>query len=338
MATVGLSPAAPLLSESSSSESVGVETVMSDLKDGIITIPDYQRDGNQWDLESKSLLIESVINNLTIPALFFEAQIGSDGVERSEVVDGQQRVTTLQGYYEGQFALVKAEDAPYLSPNSVHYAGRHFEHLPLAFKQAFKRYRLTIIRLRNLGEMRLEVFRRINQGGTPLSGQDIRLAYFGDGSKSVGFIRLVGIHDKGSIASSRFIRSAEDKFGLNFPWSDPLAFDSWDDWWTEKEIARGQTPSEMFIWSLVAAQTDPLTTLLQNKGALASINTRYNGIISEVLDAYCAQIQFQDQHPETTPVLFTFDTMATGFSRIFKFGLTSSYDNRQFLCLLASTG
>jgi hypothetical protein len=49
----------PLLSESSSSESVGVETVLSDLKDGIITIPDYQRDGDQWDIASKSLLVES---------------------------------------------------------------------------------------------------------------------------------------------------------------------------------------------------------------------------------------------------------------------------------------
>lgn len=140
---------------------------MSDLKDEIITIPDYQRDGDQWDATSKSLLVESIINNLTIPALFFEAKVGDDGVERSEVVDGQQRLTTLQSFYEGSFSLVSSDDAPYLSPNSVHYAGKSFEQLPVAYKQAFKRYRLTIIRLRNLGDMRLEVFRRINQGWNP---------------------------------------------------------------------------------------------------------------------------------------------------------------------------
>ena len=137
--------------------------MLSDLKDNIITIPDYQRDGDQWDMSSKSLLVESIINNLTIPALFFEATVGNDGVERSEVVDGQQRLTTLQTFYRGDFALVNSDDAPYLSPNSVHYAGKKFEELPVPYKQAFKRYRLTIIRLRNLGDRRLEVFRRITK-------------------------------------------------------------------------------------------------------------------------------------------------------------------------------
>lgn len=287
--------ATPLLPESSSSESVGVDTVMSDLKDQITTIPDYQRDGNQWDIESKSLLVESVINNLTIPAIFLESKI-EDGVERSEVVDGQQRLTTLQAFYEGQFALVKAEDAPYLSPNSVHYAGKKFDELPAAYKQAFKKYRLTVIRLRNSGPMRLEVFRRINQGGTPLSGQDTRLAYFGEGSPSVAFVRLVGIHDKSSFASSRFISTAKERYGISFPWNENLAFDSWSDWWLDKEIARGQTPSEMFLWSLVCAQANEMDALLSNDGALKSLNVRFNNIVSEVLDTYCAQCEIP-RHP-----------------------------------------
>lgn len=316
---VSLPAASPLLSESSSSESVRVDTVMSDMKDGTITIPDYQRDGNQWDDESRSLLVESVINNLTIPAFFLESKIGEDSVSRSEVVDGQQRLTTLQAFFEGKFPLVKAEDAPYLSPNSIHYAGKYFDQLPPAYEQAFKKYRLTIIKLRNLGGMRLEVFRRINQGGTPLSGQDIRLAYFGEDSPSVAFIRLVGIHDKihdeekRSIASLRFIESAKQKYGVRFPWSDDLAFDSWSDWWLDKEIARGQTPSEMFLWSLVSAQAGRMSTLLNNKGALESIKARFNNIISEVLDTYCAQVRYQDTHSETPALLFSFDEMQNDF-------------------------
>jgi hypothetical protein len=74
--TASLPAASPLLPESSSSESAGVETVLSDLKDGIITVPDYQRDGDQWDIETKSLLVESIINNLTIPALFWNTRLG----------------------------------------------------------------------------------------------------------------------------------------------------------------------------------------------------------------------------------------------------------------------
>jgi hypothetical protein len=310
--------AQPLLAESSSSESVGVETVMNDMRDRIVTIPDYQRDGDQWDDASKSLFVESIINNLTVPALFFEAQLGADKVERSEVVDGQQRLTTLSAFYEGKFALVDSSDAPYLSPNSVHYAGKKFDELPVAYKQAFKRYRLTVIRLRQLGDMRLEVFRRINQGGTPLSGQDIRLAYFGEGSKSMAFIRLVGIYDRSSAAASRFVRSAKEKYDLTLPWSDELAFNTWNDWWAEKEISRGQTASEMFLWALTVAQAEKLNSLLSNPGALKTLNCRYNETISEALDAHCAQIQFQDRNPERESLLMRPEEMRDEFFPYFQ--------------------
>ncbi len=39
-------------------------------------------------------------------------------------------------------------------------------------------------------EIKLEIFRRINEGGIPLSGQYIRLAYYSE-SKFVTFIQLV---------------------------------------------------------------------------------------------------------------------------------------------------
>jgi hypothetical protein len=159
----------PLIPESSTSEATNVEVVMNDLRDKILLIPEYQRDSDQWDEPTKSLLVESVINNLSIPAFFFEVKVDDAGVEKNEVIDGQQRLTTLSDYFNGKFGLVDSDDAPYLSPNSVHYAGKRFDKLPEAYRQAFKRYRLTVIKLRNLGEMRLEVFRRINQGGTPLS-------------------------------------------------------------------------------------------------------------------------------------------------------------------------
>jgi uncharacterized protein with ParB-like and HNH nuclease domain len=111
--------AKPLIAESSTSESTTVEVVLNDIRDDIVRIPDYQRDSDQWDEPTKSLLVESVINNLSVPAFFFEVKLDG-GVERNEVIDGQQRLTTLNKYYRGEFALVDSEDAPYLSPNSIH--------------------------------------------------------------------------------------------------------------------------------------------------------------------------------------------------------------------------
>jgi uncharacterized protein with ParB-like and HNH nuclease domain len=103
---------------------------MNDLRDGVLRIPDYQRDSDQWSEETKSLLVESVINNLSIPAFFFEVIIEESG-EKNEVIDGQQRLTTLFDFYQNRFKLVASDEAPYLSPNSVHYAEKTFKGLPV---------------------------------------------------------------------------------------------------------------------------------------------------------------------------------------------------------------
>jgi Protein of unknown function DUF262 len=302
----------PIIAESSTSESTNVEVVLSDIKDGIVRIPDYQRDSDQWDEQTKSLLVESVINNLSIPAFFFEV-ILDRGIEYNEVIDGQQRLTTLNRYYQEDFALVGSEDAPYLSPNSIHYAGKKFGALPQAYKQAFKKYRLAVIKLRNLeGEMRLEIFRRINQGGTPLSGQDIRLAYYGEKSPSLALIRIAGIYDPERDASKRFLDRAQE-IGLSNPWKDRVASEVWKDWWEDKTISRGQTASEAFLWSLVVAQVNQLNSIMTNQDALKKLNVGFNRDIDAALDAYSAQLRWQETHSSDPPALMTFDEMRDSF-------------------------
>jgi Protein of unknown function DUF262 len=293
----------PLITESSTSESTTVEVVMNDMRDKVIRIPDYQRDSDQWSETTKSLLVESVINNLSIPAFFFEVVL-EEGVEKNEVIDGQQRLNTLFDFFENRLRLVGSQDAPYLSPNSIHYAGKTYRDLPEPYRAAFKKYRIAVIKLRNLGGMRLEVFRRINQGGTPLSGQDIRLAYYGDASPSLAFIRIAGIYNQERLAARRFLENASDKYNLTYPWNDPDALEAWDDWWNDKEIAHGQTASETFLWSLVVAQVQSLDAILQNSSALQTLNARFNGGIDEALDVFCAQLRWQDTHEAGPDALF----------------------------------
>lgn len=283
----------PLIPESSTSESTTVEVALNDYKDKILIIPDYQRDADQWDDTIKSLFVESIINNLTVPAFFFEVVV-EDGIEKNYVIDGQQRLTTLKAFYWNEFNLVKSDDAPYLTPNSVHYAGKKYFELPESYQRAFKKYRLSVVKLRNLGGVRLEIFRRINQGGTPLSPQDIRLAYYGENSPSLAFIRLVGIYDLGRDGAQRFIKAAE-KYNLCFPWKNEI-LKYWKDWWEEKEIAKGQAPSEMFLWSIVSANIHQVSSLIEDKNALSNLKYHFGDAISEVLDICCAQFQYQDEH------------------------------------------
>jgi len=301
----------PLITESSTAESSTVQVVLEDLGSNLLQIPDYQRDCDQWSIETKSLLIESVINNLTIPAFFFEV-LQRDGIEVNEVVDGQQRLTTLSDFYNGKFTMVSADEAPYISPYSLHYAGKGYQDLPITYQQAFKRYRLTIIKLRNLGDMRLEVFRRINQGGTPLSGQDIRLAYYGEGSRAVAFIRIAGIYDCERPSAVRFLSSVEGRFGMRYPWVGPAA-NFWNEWWSEKDVSRGQVPSEMFLWSMISVDAGRLNNLLKDSGTLSKIRCRYNNAIEEALDSYVSYLNCQDHNAEEPPYFMTYQELTDEF-------------------------
>jgi uncharacterized protein with ParB-like and HNH nuclease domain len=60
----------PMASQKTRAESTNIETIIGRLRNKRLIIPDYQRDAEQWDLRKESLFIESLLNNLTIPAFF----------------------------------------------------------------------------------------------------------------------------------------------------------------------------------------------------------------------------------------------------------------------------
>jgi len=130
-------------------------------------VPPYQRDSDGWDENKTSLFIESILNRLTVPA-FYLAPSESDP-DRFEGVDGQQRLTTLASFFGGNHRLEPDDDCPYFGP-SVQYAGRTYEEIHDTWQKAFRRYNLTLVTLPPSMplNLRLEIFRRINEGGTPL--------------------------------------------------------------------------------------------------------------------------------------------------------------------------
>jgi hypothetical protein len=282
--------AAPLVSSRPRTEGTNVETAIARWRSGRLVIPDYQRDADQWDIRKESLFIESLINNLTIPAFFFAEN--EDGT--IEVVDGQQRLSTIIKYANDEFSISDDDGISYLSPHSVYYRGKKFSELPESLKNVFNDYPLSIIYLpRGLDlTTKLEIFRRINEGGTPLTAQDIRLSYYSD-SRSVFFVRLSGIHAD-TEAAKRVVLSAMDK-NIKNPWDgSPAAWESWKQWWEGKAMAKGQTPSEMFLWYLVALHRKELDALLSNPSSIKHLPISFRGSTEEALDIYCAQLQYTD--------------------------------------------
>ena len=132
----------PLVTDQTRAQSENIETVVARLRSGRLQIPDYQRDNDQWDQRKESLFIESLLNNLTVPAFFFAQVEGS-----IEVVDGQQRLSTISKFANGDLRLSNDESVVYLTPQSVHYRGKIFSELPLSLQAVFNDYPLTIIYL-----------------------------------------------------------------------------------------------------------------------------------------------------------------------------------------------
>ena len=305
----------PLISNPTRSESTNIETVLSRINSGRIVIPDYQRDAEQWDVRKESLFIESILNNLTIPGFFFSEK--EDGV--IEVVDGQQRLNTIRKFANNDFAISDDEEIVYLTPQSIHYSGKLFKDIPTDLQTVFNDYPLTVIYLPKGVDLntKLEIFRRINEGGTPLTGQDIRLSYYSD-SNSVYFIRIAGVHTQSSSTDS-MLTSAK-KRGIENPWlKHPNAWNVWKDWWEDKTLAKGQTPSEMFLWYLIFRNRINLDRLLSNPSSMRHLGISFRGTTDEALDIYCSQLKYTDGAGGTQ----VFPTYGKGLEEEFSFFASS---------------
>lgn len=136
--------------------------------------PFYQR-RPRWDQTRQSRLIESLLINLPVPPVFlYEKDFNS-----YEVMDGQQRITAINDFYNNKFALQGLQYWPELN-------GRHYHSLPSLVKAGIDRRSISIIVMLKESApqdeealfLRQIVFERLNTGGIELERQEIRNALF----------------------------------------------------------------------------------------------------------------------------------------------------------------
>lgn len=300
----------PLVTGATTSQSPNVRSVMDCLDDQTYYVPEYQRDSSQWDIPKKSLFMESIINNLTIPPLIAYPETES-GRERWQIVDGQQRLTTIKEFMHDGFALAKETDVEYAENVSPLVQGKKFSQLSTAIRKQIERYVLNFILLpKDLSlHLRLEIFRRINEGGVPLSAHDLRLALFG-GSPRVSLIRLAGVFDSQREGARRMLDAAKSAYGIDYPWK---AHAGWNDWWADKAQSAGQEPSQMFLYYVIARNLAGTNTLLSSTALHQSLKLKYDRTTISVLDLYCAQLQ-NEESSEAARMLATFETMRNWFA------------------------
>lgn len=152
-----------------------VDGVISRLKKNQIIVPDFQRK-YVWDIKKASRFIESLIIGLPVPGIFLSRDNNSNGML---IVDGQQRLLTLQKFYDGTFNGKKFK----LSGVCPELEGLNYESL-----SADDRGRLddaiihaTIIKQEtpeNDDSSIYMVFERLNTGGMILHPQEIRACIY----------------------------------------------------------------------------------------------------------------------------------------------------------------
>lgn len=153
-----------------------VEVLVQKYREGLdkdmneLYIPDYQRD-MIWDDIRQSKFIESIFLGLPIPYIFVAdlAPEEEEDLARLEIVDGTQRIRTLDRFLNNELKLHELKKLTRLN-------GFRFSDLPLARQRRFNRSTLRMIVLTEKAdeEIRRDLFERINTGSVDLNDMEKR--------------------------------------------------------------------------------------------------------------------------------------------------------------------
>lgn len=141
-----------------------VELLANKMKSGDFVIPEYQREFT-WDPQRQSRFIESLLLGLPIPFLFFWER--PDG--KLEIVDGSQRLRTIQNFVRSELRLLKLEGLTYLK-------GFTFNDLPESRQRKINNRSIRGIVLNEHADeqARFDLFERINTGSKIANKAEVR--------------------------------------------------------------------------------------------------------------------------------------------------------------------
>jgi hypothetical protein len=153
-----------------------VDSLVKRLGDGSIYNPPFQR-GFVWSLGDASRFVESLLLGLPVPGIFLAKEQQS---RKLLVVDGQQRLRSLQMFYDGIF-INKKEFA--LKGVQKQFAGLTYKTLPASDKRQLDDsiIHATIVKQDEPSEDDSSIyyiFQRLNTTGVELKPQEIRACIY----------------------------------------------------------------------------------------------------------------------------------------------------------------
>lgn len=148
--------------------------------------PEYQR-GAVWSRDQQKKLIDSVMRGYQLPIFYLHykrTEAGGLTRESYDIIDGQQRITSLHLFVEGAFPLFAANDArarfpKFLQDEPCPWGDKNFQGLSVDLQDHLLETKLPVayIETNNSNEVR-DLFVRL-QSGSPLNSQEKRDTYPG---------------------------------------------------------------------------------------------------------------------------------------------------------------
>ncbi|HCR3202339.1 TPA: DUF262 domain-containing protein [Morganella morganii subsp. morganii] len=130
----------------------------------------YQRGAGLWPVGPASYFIDTILEGYPFPKIYlYEFFNRDERITRREIVDGQQRVTTIRNFISNKFKI----------SGDSKFSGLYFRDLDEETQEKFMTYSVSadVIRSANRAEI-LQMFRRMNAYTLPLNEAEKRHAAF----------------------------------------------------------------------------------------------------------------------------------------------------------------
>ena len=133
-----------------------VDSLAQEFRAHRIYLPTFQNDW-VWDNKQCTNFIESVILGLPLPVMFFAA---TDDYDRFEIIDGIQRIRTLDAFLANHLRLDNPEILSLLD-------GFRFSDIHFLQQNKFKSRTIRVFVVKESIPIRHQLVRRLNTGGIP---------------------------------------------------------------------------------------------------------------------------------------------------------------------------
>lgn len=137
----------------------------------LVVNTEYQRGGGLWPSQARSYFIDTIIKSFPFPKVYFHEFVDKQTKRpRREIVDGQQRISSIVDFVDNKFLL---------GDNAVGLSGKTFNELSEEEQDLFLSYPVSVDVIRNADRPEiLQMFRRMNAFTLPLNSPEKRHSEF----------------------------------------------------------------------------------------------------------------------------------------------------------------